>query len=785
MLLFSVFIGTFAIAESALSGFTTSRIGGTKGLVVTPVADLLLSLQEIINDPNTPLSNSTLEGLNLDVSVFGGFPLDSFELAYIQAMLAGRDLGSSQAGLQSVFDGSLTDNASACPGGNCSQAAADWQHEQISEDNSSSDYGDWSLISAAMLDDLIGISGYTDSVLSASGATISTLQNDLLFQSIANLEGRSDLPSTTAIRNRINYAGGFVTPVAGGDNASTSQYSTVQSVVDAYLVSSDRENFTPADFYACYSNTESQRSGGPNACSVTASYWSSQQTILNDFAALITRLEDNNTLSQADLESIGLDLAALGSPIRPWQLENLSSILSTSATAISDWQTTITNFNTPAAARWKIGQVAAGNSGHEDSDIDNDLLDTAIGSSFSSATAFSAAAGTSASGFAAATVFDNLTAPDNNAPNIQSSLLSYIGFTNAQYAGWNNNSDKTNFSVADFNACFASNDPLTGGSSTCTITNANWTDLNTILTAATDNATASLTQAALDDLFGISGSSYSIDLSDSVNLAYVQECIVDLDGPTSTSISACVTGSTAQVAAKWKIYQIALGTDNATHPTTDLTAGLYDRAVNQTSGFLQDVLDAKPSFSLTDLQAALSSYFTNNGLTDQSSDDAFKLFPVSRVGFRESLTSYNQWVLNSGFSVGAVNNASEDIVRVWEACRRSLDNLSGGTGTCNPTYAQWRDRAADRAANNIIQVRSNDYFHGVNSGPRVYTETLMGITINLHDVSTRDSTQWQWTDQNGNSQTERHGWVTGNGSYAFWYGGLAESPPIGALLTRQ
>ena len=82
----------------------------------------------------------------------------------------------------------------------------------------------------------------------------------------------------------------------------------------------------------------------------------------------------------------------------------------------------------------------------------------------------------------------------------------------------------------------------------------------------------------------------------------------------------------------------------------------------------------------------------------------FKLFPASKVGFRDTLTSYNSWIGNSGFSVSTVDNASEDIVRVWEACRRSKDSVSGGSGTCSPSYSTWAARAADRASLYISQV---------------------------------------------------------------------------------
>ena len=61
--------------------------------------------------------------------------------------------------------------------------------------------------------------------------------------------------------------------------------------------------------------------------------------------------------------------------------------------------------------------------------------------------------------------------------------------------------------------------------------------------------------------------------------------MLDLSSVNSGTVKSCIGSATAQVAAKWKIYQISLGTDNATHPLADLTKTLYDRAVNAPGGF--------------------------------------------------------------------------------------------------------------------------------------------------------------------------------------------------------
>lgn len=151
------------------------------------------------------------------------------------------------------------------------------------------------------------------------------------------------------------------------------------------------------------------------------------------------------------------------------------------------------------------------------------------------------------------------------------------------------------------------------------------------------------------------------------------------------------------------------------------------------------------------VRRGIVNYFSNNNLNASSSDDDFKTYPTKIVGFEDNLTSYNAWAANPGFSVAAVDNASVNIVHIWNTCRRSYDSLSGGHGSCTASFADWKARSADHAANFIFQVRNNDYFKGVTTGPRVYFETLMGEYVNLTNYSSRDSTEWQWVDQYNNT----------------------------------
>lgn len=494
---------------------------------------------------------------------------------------------------------------------------------------------------------------------------------------------------------------------------------------------------------------------------------------------------DASTLSESRMLEIGLDLSAFNSPLLDYELDYIRSILTTGATEVSTWQSDLANKGSQEAAQWKLGRIS--DETDNSSELSFAMIDAAVGGSYSSNAIISARGETLST---IQTFWSSGSITTSSPASIKTYLATNATLSNTAFASANEadayvaNADNANFTVANFSSCFSNSDSITGGANTCSVTNAQWSAFSNLQTAVTDNTTANITKANLDAVFGVDNSSYTIDLSDNANLQYTQNCITGVSANSWTNIKSCVTAATLKVAAKWKVYQISLGTDNATHPSSDFTVSLYDRAVSDNgTAFLQDILDARPSLSISNLRTTLSSYFTANSITDQSSDNDFKLFPVHKAGFKDTLTSYNAWVNNSGFSVSTVDNASEDIVRVWEACRRSRDTTSGGSTTCTPSYSTWAARAAARAADDIYQVRTNDF-----QGPRVYLETLMGITVNLQNISTAYLTEFRWNDHtNGTQRQGRFGWTSSSGSYGFLNQDgnyIAESPPIGGLMEK-
>ena len=201
---------TLTFVEPALSQFKVNSIQGSGGLSKTQIRDRIKDIQTSLNNPSSVLTSSQLQNTGVSVSAFGGYSLDDHELRYIGHMLANVDIGTTTASLQAQLNAVMADNSSACPGGDCGQGAADWVHEQVLA--SASGYS-WTQVTSSLIDDLIGIPGYTDAILGAGGQTIAALQGDALFTTIANDNSTRVMSDARIqeIKDRVNAQGGFST----------------------------------------------------------------------------------------------------------------------------------------------------------------------------------------------------------------------------------------------------------------------------------------------------------------------------------------------------------------------------------------------------------------------------------------------------------------------------------------------------------------------------------------------------------------------------------------------
>ena len=477
-----VLIFILLLTQIAEAGFQTSRIGSNRGLAKTPIGDQIDSLQDILDDPNSPLTNDIFTSLNIDVTPFGASPLDQHDLLYIKHILQGVDVGDSLNEVQTAFDDALTNNPNVCPNGNCGKAAADWLHEQVAVDPASPLYNDWNQITPAVIDDLIGNQGYTNRVLQAGGETFSDLLNDLDFQTTANLPGQGNTPAPSVLKDHINRVSGFVDEVAADPSALTpTDYSTAQALVDAFFANSDYPNFSLTTFLACYNDADSSRSGGANSCTVTASHWAQASDVL--FINAQRDLADGITLSLEQLQELGLDTSPLDNPLATWQLEYINNLLSQAPNDLNQWQTAITDSadtSSAEAARWKTAQVAADNAEHTPSEITVPLLETAVEDPNYVSTILASNPNTDIGSLGRA--FDNATlATSPTADSIKEIIRSHTGFTSENsYQAYSGSANRGAFTPEAWEACYASTYPQTGGVGSCSATRPLWNQIAAI-----------------------------------------------------------------------------------------------------------------------------------------------------------------------------------------------------------------------------------------------------------------------------------------------------------------
>ena len=341
-------------------------------------------------------------------------------------------------------------------------------------------------------------SNYTQALLDAGGSSIAdVIDTNSVFRSLVNNPiGTSQRPDTTTVKNAIHEIAGFVGVFADDPlSPENSDYTDATQLVNAFFNNTDYGNFTLANFHSCYVNNES-RSGGSNVCNVSAQQWDGELTALANFSTAKQSVIDNNTLTLATLQGIPVDLSGFSTPLEQWVADYITNQLRLTGTgdsvSLTDWQTTINTIaaNEGAAARWKIGQVATNAAGHSASDITNHLLNTGIGSSFDSASALGAGVSKTAAGFGGSTDIAGLTSSPNPA-QIQTAVLDYIGFSGAMYTAWQGNSDRANYTLADFTACYDNTEAArSGGASTCNIDASVWATNSSELTYFAEAKTA-------------------------------------------------------------------------------------------------------------------------------------------------------------------------------------------------------------------------------------------------------------------------------------------------------
>ena len=331
----AVLLGGALFGSTAYAGFNVGSVGSAKSLTETPSADVFgNSLDNLINGV---LSTEDLTKAGLSFAACGTNPLPSHILDYLETILDSSAADTSD--WQNDIDG-ISD---------CDQDAAVWKIGKINDNTTGHPASD---LNAAMLDDAIESSGYTNSLLGAdSSVTISDVK--ALFPSALSTV------STSSIKTLIAET------VVGFDDQTQS---------NAFFANSDKANYTLTTFKACYSSTDSN-TGGANACTTTSANWTSLETAIS--------LADNASSSALTSSNVSTILAMDNSTSAASSLDTSSSLhldylgqcISGSSNVVADLNTCANGFNVPKAKAYKVGKIiAGGDSDYPSSDLTTTLL---------------------------------------------------------------------------------------------------------------------------------------------------------------------------------------------------------------------------------------------------------------------------------------------------------------------------------------------------------------------------------------------------------------------------
>lgn len=265
-------------------------------------------------------------------------------------------------------------------------------------------------------------------------------------------------------------------------------------------------------------------------------------------------------LSTEDLDSAGIDYSACGSsPLPAYVLDYLETILSQDAEDTSNWQSDVDGISDCDfdAAVWQVGEANDNNSAA--TVVTASILDEIVNDDGYVNALLAANSSTDISDIQA--LFPNALA-SVTASSVKTMVAeTVVGFASqAEATAFLANSDKANFTVTTFNACYTSSNSNTGGASSCTITNSSWSSIQTAQNIADNASSSTLTAANVTDLLALEGATLNanISTSNSKHLDYLTDCISGAADATS-QLATCNTGFDNATFTKFEIHKIVEG----------------------------------------------------------------------------------------------------------------------------------------------------------------------------------------------------------------------------------
>ena len=245
-------------------------------------------------------------------------------------------------------------------------------------------------------------------------------------------------------------------------------------------------------------------------------------------AALDAADNTPHTLTKALIDNIvGLDTSSIDltdSNVIDYLAGQFASLDSTTTTQPSQLTSYVVGATATNVALWKIGKMVSDGTNHPSTGLSESLIDSAVGNSFSTSDALALDSTKTISTLRTALSGSGL-GSSPTASAVQGWVGTHVGFASAtSFTAYLANTDKSNYSVTNWAACYTSSDSATGGASSCTISYSSWQAVTALASVA--DGDSNLTASNVTNILSTTGetANSSLDTTDSKHLDYLQSC---------------------------------------------------------------------------------------------------------------------------------------------------------------------------------------------------------------------------------------------------------------------
>ena len=299
------------------------------------------------------------------------------------------------------------------------------------------------------------------------------------------------------------------------------------------------------------------------------------------------------------------------------------------------------------------------------------------------------------------------------------------------YTAWQGNSDRANYTLADFTACYDNTEAArSGGASTCNIDASVWATNSSELTYFAEAKTAVGTAGTVLTEAQLTNSGLTLPTTPSPLPLYARTY---LSAQLSQRASATATSDWQEVldyyndetAARWFIGAAASASTNVSvgmPPSgTAATATIAEVATTDVSeaaflaaGMASNALSTTGA-TIADLQGSIRT----SGLTASSTGTDYDNYATIAAGFGTGTTFADvSTAITNGWTAANYNAATNTTGSSWSnsqadataysSCLTSTDALTGGASTCSITLSEWNSISAVATASSPADLTDDD-----------------------------------------------------------------------------